>query len=236
MMEVTEELAQEVADAARLLDDERDFDATLQRLVRLTVRLVPGCDAAGLLVADRGAPSSAAVSSEPVARCQALQLRLGEGPVLEAMRYGEPRRVDDLSAEERWPAFRGEAVDLGVRSLLVLPLRPPGTTRAVWLYSLRAGTFEGVAHELALLLAATDGAGLDNATLYQATRRLTEQLRTALTSRAVIEQAKGVLVAREGGTPEEAFETLRRASQQANVRVRDIAVRVVEAAAQDQSG
>lgn len=110
-----------------------------------------------------------------------------------------------------------------------LPLRtdrqPAG---AVALYGQVPDVFRGVAHDIALLFAAQGGTVVRNASLYRACRRMADNLHVALESRAVIEQAKGVLHAELGVSPGEAFRLLSRYSQHTNERVRRVAVRLVQ--------
>jgi GAF domain-containing protein len=145
------------------------------------------------------------------------------------LRHNEPRRVDDTGAECRWPAFCQAAAAAGFASCLVLPLRtdrqPAG---AIALYGPAPGLFVGAAHDVALLVAAQGGAAVHNAALYRTCRRMLDNLHTGLESRAVIEQAKGVLHAELGVSPEEGFRLLSRYSQNTNQRVRRIAAGLVE--------
>jgi hypothetical protein len=97
----------------------------------------------------------------------------------------------------------------------------------VALYADRPGAFSGAAHDLALLFAAQGGTAIHNAEIYGACRRMVEHLRLALESRAVIEQAKGIIHIKLGISPEEAFELIRRASHNTNEKMRVIAARLV---------
>jgi ANTAR domain len=112
--------------------------------------------------------------------------------------------------------------------MLALPLRtdqrPAG---AVALYGDAPGVFRGAAHDIALLFAAQGGTTVRNASLYRACRRMADDLHAALESRAVIEQAKGILRAEFGVSPAEAFRLLSWYSQETNQRVRVISSRLV---------
>jgi GAF domain-containing protein len=149
---------------------------------------------------------------------------------LETLQHNEPRRVDDTAGEPRWPAFCRAAEKAGFGSCLVLPLRtdrrPAG---AVALYGQERHVFQGAAHDIALTFAAQGGTAMRNAALYQECRRMTDNLHTALESRAIIEQAKGVLHAEFGVPPEEAFQLLSRVSQNTNRKVREISADLLEA-------
>jgi GAF domain-containing protein len=116
----------------------------------------------------------------------------------------------------------------GLCSCLALPLRtdrrPAG---AIALYAEQPHVFQGTAHDIALLFAAQGGTAMRNAALYRQCREMVSNLHTALESRAVIEQAKGILQAAIGVPAEEAFRLMRRVSQNTNRRVRDISADLV---------
>ena len=229
MVRVSREFADRVADVARLLKEDEVQDEVLRRLTSLGVELVPGIAAAAVTIAMDGGALTFAASDQRLDGLHSLQFDGGEGPVVETLRHNEPRRIDDTAAERRWPAFCRAAADAGFGSCLTLPLRtdrqPAG---AVALYGQVPDVFRGVAHDTALLFAAQGGTAVRNASLYRACRRMADNLHVALESRAVIEQAKGVLHAELGVSPGEAFRLLSRYSQHTNERVRRVAVRLVQ--------
>jgi hypothetical protein len=97
----------------------------------------------------------------------------------------------------------------------------------VALYADRPGAFSGAAHDIAMLFAAQGGTAVHNAAVYGACRQMADNLQVALETRAIIEQAKGVLHAKLAVSPAEAFELIRRFSQNTNQKVRVIADRLV---------
>jgi transcriptional regulator with GAF, ATPase, and Fis domain len=223
MVTVTREIADRVAEVAELLKAEEVPDETLRRLTALAVELIPGGAAAAVTIAPDGPALTVAVSDQRLDELHRLQFDSGDGPVVETLRHNEPRRVDDTAAERRWPAFCRAADRAGFGSCLVLPLRtdrqPPG---AVALYGMQTNVFRGAAHDIALLLTAQGGTAVRNASLYRACLSLVASLQARLESRAVIEQAKGVLHAELGVSPAEAFHLLSRFSQNTNQRVRSV--------------
>jgi len=229
MVSVSREFADHVADVARLLKEDEVQDEVLRRLTSLGVELVPGSTAAAVTIAMNGGALTFAASDQRLDRLHSLQFGAGEGPVVETLRHNEPRRIDNTVAERRWPAFCRAAADAGFCSCLALPLRtdrqPAG---AVALYGQEPDVFRGVAHDVALLFAAQGGTAVRNASLYRACRRMVDNLHVALESRAVIEQAKGILHVQLGVSPGEAFHLLSRYSQNTNQRVRRVSVRLVE--------
>ena len=228
MVTVDRAFADRIAEVAQLLESDEVPDEALRRLTGMGVALVPGGTAAAVTVATTGGALTFAASDERLDKLHRLQFDGGEGPVVETLRHNEPRRVDDTAAERRWPAFCRAAQQAGFGSCLALPLRtdrqPAG---AVALYGPEPNAFRGVAHDIALLFAAQGGTAMRNASLYHACRRMVDNLHTGLESRAIIEQAKGILHAELGVSPEEAFGLLSRFSQNANQRVRGVAARLV---------
>jgi GAF domain-containing protein len=227
MVTVTRELAERIAALAELLLSDDSSDAELRQLSSLSLELVPGSDAVGVVVAGDNSWVFSA-SDATIAGLHRMQIDDGNGPVAEALRFGEARRIDDASTADRWPGTCSAMLSQGLLSCLVLPLRTdrePGGVLAI--YGRERGCFAGAGHDLALLFAAQGGVALRNATLYRNCRRLVDNLRVALESRAVIEQAKGILVAEYGYSPDVAFKRLSVLSQNANRKVRDIAADLV---------
>jgi transcriptional regulator with GAF, ATPase, and Fis domain len=228
VVRVTPEFAEHIASLAQLLLSEDDPDATLRQLAELALEVIPGSDAAGVIAA--GAESwSLAASAGTVADLHQLQLQTGDGPVAEVLRYGEARRIDNAATEDRWPAVCAAMASEELSSCLVLPLRTDRQRGgAVALYGRKPDAFVGSSHDIALLFAAQGGVAVRNAALYRSCHRMLQNVQTALASRAVIEQAKGILVAQYGYPPDIAFKRLSSISQYSNRKVRDVAADLVE--------
>lgn len=228
MLEVTEELAERISEVARLLENDDEGDVALLRLAGLGAELVPGATAAAVTIMAGAEAYTFAVSDARISELHRSQFTCGEGPVVETLRYNEARHVPDAGVEERWRTFCRAAAEAGLHSLVSLPLhtaqRPAG---AVALYADRTGAFSGTAHDIALLFAAQGGTAVYNAGIYRACLQMTNNLQVALEGRAIIEQAKGVLHAKLAVSPDEAFELLRRYSQNTNQKVRVIADQLV---------
>jgi GAF domain-containing protein len=228
MITVTKELAERIANVAELVLSDDDSDGPLRQLTDLSLELIPGSSGAGVIAAGDSSWSYAE-SDEGVSGLHQLQMQTGDGPVAETLRFGEARRIDDASAETRWPQVCEAMAASGLRSCLALPLRTdrkPGAALAI--YSSKPDAFAGSDHDIALLFAAQGGVAVRNALLYSNCRKLVANLHVALESRAVIEQAKGILVADLGYSPEDAFNRLSVMSQNTNRKVRDIATDLVE--------
>ena len=228
MLEVTQELAGRISEVARLLENDDEGDAPLHRLADLGVELVPGATAAAVTIMAGAQTYTFAASDARLGELHSLQFASGEGPVVETLRYNEARHVPDTSVEGRWQAFCCAATEAGLYSLVSLPLHTAQRQAgAVALYADCPGAFSGAAHDIALLFAAQGGTAVHNAGIYGACRQLTDNLQAALEGRAIIEQAKGVLHAKLAVSPDEAFEMIRRYSQNTNQKVRMIAAQLV---------
>jgi GAF domain-containing protein len=214
-----------------LLPADESFEDTLQRIVVLACGTVGGCDAASVtLLVDGRADARTVVHTDDVAlRLDETQYRLQAGPCLDAASGGEPVGVPSMAAEDRWPPFSAEAVAAGIGSSYSVPLAVRGKPMgALNLYARGDDAYDTEAKGTAVLFAAQAGVAIANAQVYDASRRLTEQLEEAMRSRAVIEQAKGILMAERGCDADTAFDLLRAASQRENVKLREVAQRLVD--------
>lgn len=219
----------ELAELSNLLADNDDLQSCLHRVAELAVRGVPTCRGAGIVVADSTGARTLAATHDHIWALASYQYTENQGPGVEAIRYGEPRRIDDVDVESRWPGFCSMAAEHGLRSALALPLRIAGpASGALTWYGETPHAFDGVSHDLAALFAFRGGLALSNSDLYFAGQRLIENLHEALASRAVIEQAKGILMAREECTPDQAFDIMVSVSQRTDEKVREVAARVVD--------
>ena len=133
-----------------------------------------------------------------------------------------------MAAETRWPGFARRALDAGIRSSVSVPLPlQQAVTGALNIYAAQPAAFDQDAIELARTFAGYAAVAIANAHLYQSTATLAEHMRRAMETRAVIEQAKGILIAQRHCTPEQAFELLTRLSQATHRKLRDCAADLV---------
>lgn len=204
---------------------------TLLRVAEITTTALPAAAFSGMtLIGDDGKPVTAVFTDEESPEIDAAQYRTGEGPCLDAWRFGRPVRVaDTATADGAYPAFRETALAHGIRSTLSLPLQAKGTNLgALNLYARDLAAFTDDDELLGCDLVEVGGVVLWNSQAYWGAHQLSEQLNDALSSRAIIEQAKGILMARNHGIDANAaFELLRAASQRENVKLREIADRIV---------
>ena len=208
-----------------------DVDEFLHSLVRRSEELLE-CSEAGLLLADpAGFLRVMASSSERSEALDVLQLQNEEGPCFECFRRGEAVASADLEADAaRWPAFAPVAVQMGYHSVQAVPMRVGGKTiGAVNLFRSQTGSLPPEDMDLAQGMADLAAVGLLHERSLRESRLLVEQLQTALTSRVVIEQAKGVLAARAGVGVDEAFARMRAHARSHNLRLSDVAREVIDA-------
>ena len=211
---------------------ENDLRDVLARIAELAKATIPGtAEVSVTLVADRGA-GTAAYTGELALAMDERQYDEGTGPCLDAS--VDPtvvRLVTDAPNEQRWPGFASAARAAGVNSSMSVGIPVVQQLNgALNMYSTEPDAFDEDAMALAESFASYAAVALANAHLYETTSALAEQMATAMSTRAVIEQAKGVLIAQQGVTPDEAFAMLTRASQSSNRKLRDIAQAIVDGA------
>ena len=218
----------EIAAAPR--DDDFDVSAFL-RLVTARAAEVLASDAVGLLVADpQGQLRFVAGSDETTSVLELFQLQHHEGPCLECFRSGTPVVNANLAeAEGRWPRFAPLAVAAGFRSVHAIPLRESryGTIGAMSLFDTSTGRLEADDVSIVQSLADVTTIRLLQERVLRGAQVLTDQLQTALDTRVVIEQAKGVLAHVRGISTDEAFDTLRAYCRRHHQRLNDVSMMLV---------
>ena len=214
----------ELAVAARAMAEEKDTEHTLERAVRMATDLISSCDFAGVLatrVRGLGAP---AASHEALRLVDHLQLELGEGPGMDALR-GEFDLlvVHDLGSDGRWQTWSERIVDeLGIHSCLTYRLFTDGETLgALTLYAKHPHAFSGPDVENGHAVAAHAAVALHGALEH-------DQLHEGMRTRRTIGEAIGLLRGRYGLTSDQAFAVLKRLSSHRNVKLAFIAEHVVD--------
>jgi GAF domain-containing protein len=223
-----EDFHDSLLELSSLLLSEENVHSVLQRVVDLACAAVPGCSHCGVsLLADERVTTAAATDGTTL-QLDGAQYMTGQGPCLEAARTGEIVRVDDMAQDGRFPQFATEATRLGINSTLSLPLLVKGVSiGALNIYGESMKAFDDVSEQLALRFARQASATLANVEIHDRTVTLVTQLNEALGSRSVIDQARGILIARTGCTADEAIDTLKQRSQRENRKLRDIAIEIV---------
>lgn len=209
-----------------------DFDL-IDFLHRLTVRCVDLLEvaAAGLLLTDeRGALQMVAASTEQTRLLELLQLQTDEGPCPECFHTGRPVAVIDLAdATDRWPQFVAAASQIGFASVHALPMRlRTEIIGALNLFGTRPGALSADTVRLGQALADVATIGLLQARAINRRDTLAEQLQTALNSRVLIEQAKGVIAERRQIDMDQSFILLRTLARSTHRRLSDLSRAVIE--------
>jgi GAF domain-containing protein len=189
-----------------------------------------GAHAAGLLLSDRrGTLRVVSASTEAAHLVELVQLQVDQGPCLDSFRTSGQVICEELAREPRWPQFTTCATEQGFAAVHALPMRLRGTTiGALNLFHREPRVLP--AGELAIAQALADVATIailsDRGTREQ--EALTGQLQTALTSRIIVEQAKGVLAERGHMGLDDAFARLRAHARATQQRMTDLARAVVD--------
>ncbi|MEU5087251.1 GAF and ANTAR domain-containing protein [Streptomyces sp. NPDC021356] len=214
------ELSEALTVAAQQLHDTDSPHNTMRTAVRLAVHLLPGAEHADISVTERGGPRQAVAWSDDVVR--AAGAPQGDGreptPYWDGLWHAPVVRVTDSETEEGCAALAGA----GLRSALALRLRAEKRRLTVLTaYSGKPRAFDATATRVGRLFTAHVSLALDSATVR-------EQLTEAMRTRDLIGQATGILMERLDIDAAEAFDSLVRASQRENVKLRDLARRIVD--------
>ena len=211
------------------LDSADDFTVLLRQVCEQVTHAVPGVDEATItLLTDDGSPTTVATTSKVVKELDHDQYAAGDGPCLQAARTGELVRVSVDKAADLWPAFAKNSEAAGFGSFLSAPLAiDTEHSGAVNCYSVRGHGFAELDEKLLDLYTSAVTAALRAYNRYQRAHDTTGQLRTALTTRAVIDQAKGILMTIRQISADQAFTLLVEQSQRENIKLRDLATRFV---------
>ncbi|AGS67391.1 GAF and ANTAR domain-containing protein [Streptomyces collinus] len=218
--------AQQMATMARDLLAQDSVHATLERITSSATELVEGCDAAGILILRGKRVESLAPTHQIVVDSDSLQERLQEGPCFDAARTQEGERVfriaDFEAPSPRWPAYVPQGRKLGLGSMMgFLLFTEDEDLGALNLYSYDAGAFSEISETAGWLLASHAAVAFSSA-------RSHAQLEQAVSTRHMIGEAMGILMGSRHLTEDQAFDVLRRYSQEHNVKLREVARQVCE--------
>jgi GAF domain-containing protein len=225
-------LLESIGELFELLLVDESVEETVQRIAELACRTITGCAHASVTRSGEHGEYTA-VATDALA-CEIDQAQYADdcGPCLDALRQQRRIRVPSMSASGDYEGFRAAAKAHGVHSSFSLPLavgeRPAG---ALNLYSDGESGFLGTDDETAQYFATQVAFAITCAELRGQTRAVIVQLEEALSSRDLIGQAKGVLMASLRVTADDAFLLLRRASQNSNTKLHEISEHVVSTGA-----
>ena len=220
-----------LAALSRFFIGDGTVEQILRRVADLTVEAIPPAEFVGITMPVEGRKRTAIFTDRLSPVIDQAQYDTGDGPCLEAFETQRVTSIESTGEDGKWPAFRRVAAMHGIHSTMAFPLVVDRRTiGAMNLYSRSEHAFDEADAETGMLFASQAAIVLANAQLYWDARELSEGLGEAMMHRAVIEQAKGVLMGAQGCDEDEAFQMLVKASQRENVKVRTVAKRIVDQA------
>jgi GAF domain-containing protein len=212
----------------RLSFAEHSLGSVLQRVTALAAHVLPGEPVTSVTIVNRGKPSTVASSGELALTLDEEQYRLGDGPCLFAASTGRSSELADTRAPAEWAEFAAIAANHGCHSVLSFPLPVQEQVHgALNVYGREFTVSDARTLEVVSRFAAYAVVPVSNMYLYESAVERAAHLETALDSRAVIDQAKGILMERFKVTADRAFQVLTRVSMESNTKVRDVADRFV---------
>jgi len=230
---VTTEHSQQPASAAEALDRlgrlslrKLSMESLLQTVADLAKSVMPGEPETSVSLLVKESPSTVVHTGQLAIDLDESQYEHGYGPCLHAARTGELTEIPDTRADPRWVDYMRQASERGNLSSLSVPLvidADEQVTGALNIYARRPFAFDDDSRSAATRFAPYAAVATGNLYAYESARRMADNLQRALESRAVIDQAKGILMERHRLTADQAFQILVRTSMNANRKVRDVA-------------
>jgi GAF domain-containing protein len=207
---------------------ETDLEGVLIQISDLAKQTLPGPAEVSVTLVGADGAHTAAYTGKVALGVDELQYEHGHGPCLTAAAANITVSVPDMAGESRWPDWAARAIDAGVHSSLSigLPLHE-NVTGALNVYATRPEAFDDDAVILAETFAGYAAVAMANAHSYDATSTLAQHMQAAMASRAVIEQAKGIIMAERRCPADDAFSILSKLSQDSNRKLRDVAAALV---------
>jgi GAF domain-containing protein len=207
---------------------EHSLESVLQTVTALATRVLPGEPVTSVTILKGGRPVTVAANGDLALRLDEVQYRLGSGPCLSAAATGRSAELVDTRDGGEWAEFAAEAAAAGCGSVLSFPLPVrEKVSGSLNVYGREFTVSDLRTHELVSRFADDAVVPVSNMYLYESALERAEHLAVALDSRAVIDQAKGILMERFKLTADQAFQALTRVSMQTNTKVREIAERFV---------
>jgi GAF domain-containing protein len=210
----------------RLSLRELSMESLLQTVAEQVTSVLPGDLAASVTLVVKGLPSTVASTRRVAVELDQRQYEFDQGPCLHSARSGEATEIADTRTDTRWPDYARCAAEQGNRSSLSVPLVIDEDERvfgALNLYAQRPDAFDEDSRSVAMAFGPYAAVAAGNVYAYQNARNMTDNLQAALENRAVIEQAKGMLMERYKVTPDHAFRLLAVTSMTGNRKLRHVA-------------
>ncbi|WP_083267859.1 GAF and ANTAR domain-containing protein [Lentzea guizhouensis] len=215
--------------------DEEPLDTALQRLADTTSGAIPDADAVTVSLMDLAQPRTAAATNPRLIEVDEKQYSANRGPCFESARTQRAVRAVVGEHLDEWPEFEAAAAEHAIRAYLSVPVLLPSSKStqeqhlgSLNIYSYTAAAFDPFDEGLMRLFTTTASATIACAQRQQRSRDHISSLEQALVSRAVIDQAKGILMAVHSCTADEAFAMLVQRSQHENIKLRDIAKNLLD--------
>jgi GAF domain-containing protein len=214
--------AETFAQLAMEMHEAEGVEETVQAVVDFALQAL-SCDYAGVALRTTGGrPEVPAVTDPVVAEIYNFQLTEADGALVECMRERSPVHVPDTVQDLRWPEWAAKVRELGVRSVLDVPLwAGGGTVGVLGLYSKQPDAFGPDEEAVAYILAR-------HAAVAVATARREQHLTVAVDARKLVGQAMGILMERYSLSGDQAFQVLRRYSQDTNTKLREVAQQLID--------
>lgn len=215
-------LRRAMADLTERFSRPTEVGASLGVVTSTAVELIDGVDSADvLLISGPDQFESVAATSQLAVDLDGLQQRFGQGPCMDAASGDSVVRAQDLEEDQRWPLFARAALAVGVQSILSFQLYTHSRRRgALNLLGFKPNVFDPEAEAMAAMLAT-------HAAVVLIADDKQRQFQSALASRDMIGQAKGMIIERFDVDAVRAFELLRRVSQNTNTPVAKLAADIV---------
>jgi GAF domain-containing protein len=222
------EPADAFAQLGRIKLSETDLNGVFRRVTQLAKRTIPGASEVSVTLVHHKGAHTPTFTGDLALALDESQYELGHGPCLDAAVSTSIQHVADMTSETRWPDWTARAREAGAGSSLSIGLPvQEAVTGALNVYATKPHAFDGDALAVAQSFASYAEVAMANAYLYNASTTLAEHMAIAMRSRAVIEQAKGILMAERRCSADQAFAILTKWSQDTNRKLRDVAVLLV---------
>lgn len=217
------------AELAKIMLGNQPLNATLQRVAELAKLTLPQIEDVSITLMDGGRPRTVVFTGPLAVDLDERQYELGFGPCTDAAITGQTIVVDHHDPDSAYPDFSVLSLRAGITHTVSVGLPVP--QRIIGGLNMYASTLEPIDEstvELANTFASYAAVAVANAALYSTTADLAENMQKAMQSRAVIDQAKGILMAHAHTSAAEAFDTLTKLSQEQNRKLRDVAQAIVD--------
>jgi GAF domain-containing protein len=217
------------AELSKIMLGAQPLSETLTRVAELAQQTIPGAGQVSVTLMEGGKVSSVSFTGPLAARLDERQYETGFGPCMDAALSGSTVAIDDTAHTDTYPDFGRLAARHGVTHTMSIGLPvEQRTVGALNVYGMDGTPFDESTAELARAFASYAAVSVANAGVYASTATLAENLQKALESRAVIDQAKGILMREHHYSADAAFDELVRLSNNSNRRLRGIAQDIVD--------